>query len=237
MKEDEITWQSIINELVKEEGMSPWDVNLSILSKKFLDTLKKMQEANLFVSGKVILAAAILLRMKSSHLVDEDLPLFDLIINPPEEDLYDDAESFYAGDGKIKTMDIPKLAVKSPQRRKKNVTVNDLIYALQKALNVQERRLMRELKYKSYEIPSVPVKKIDLEKVIIEIYKKITSLFKKKEDITFSGLVNSDSKEDKIFTFVPLLHLDNQNKVNLVQDKPFGEIKIKEPDKLISSEK
>lgn len=36
----------------------------------------------------------------------------------------------------------------------------------------------------------------------------------------------SQKKEDKIFTFIPLLHLTNQRKVNLEQKEHFGEIEI-----------
>ena len=36
----------------------------------------------------------------------------------------------------------------------------------------------------------------------------------------------SDSKEDKIYTFIPLLHLDHQRAVDLTQKKHFGEIEI-----------
>ena len=47
-----------------------------------------------------------------------------------------------------------------------------------------------------------------------------------KETLTFTKLVPSEKKEDKIYTFIPLLHLDNQEKVNLMQKEHFGEIEI-----------
>ena len=37
--EDEITWQSIIYELIKTEQMNPWDVNISLLTKKYIKSL------------------------------------------------------------------------------------------------------------------------------------------------------------------------------------------------------
>ena len=65
LKESEITWQTILGDLVKSGEINPWDVNISELAKKYLEIIKKMQESNLFISGKVLLASAILLKIKS----------------------------------------------------------------------------------------------------------------------------------------------------------------------------
>ena len=44
--------------------------------------------------------------------------------------------------------------------------------------------------------------------------------------LTFSQLVPSNTKEDKIYTFIPLLHLTTQRKIDLTQQEHFGEIEI-----------
>ena len=54
-EEDEITWQSILFNLVTKEQMNPWDINIATLSKKFMDMLKKLKEMDFNVSGKIIL--------------------------------------------------------------------------------------------------------------------------------------------------------------------------------------
>ena len=46
------------------------------------------------------------------------------------------------------------------------------------------------------------------------------------KSLNFSNLVPSDSKMDKVLTFIPLLHLTNQRKVDLEQEKHFGEIEV-----------
>ena len=68
MQENEITWQTIIYDLVKSEQMNPWDIDVSVLSQKYLETIKQLQEHNFFISGKIILDAAILLKIKSIKL-------------------------------------------------------------------------------------------------------------------------------------------------------------------------
>ena len=73
---------------------------------------------------------------------------------------------------------------------------------------------------------ALPQKKIDITQLIGSIYEKIKLWFAKKPNLTFTELVSSDKKEDKIMTFIPLLYLSNQQKIDLNQEKPFAEIHI-----------
>jgi len=72
----------------------------------------------------------------------------------------------------------------------------------------------------------LPEKKIDISELISGVYSKIVEFFKTKEKLTFTQLVNSDKKEDLIYTFIPLLHLATQEKIDLNQNENFGEINI-----------
>ena len=66
LQEEEISWRTIIYDLVKTEQMDPWDINITLLTQKYIEVIKEMQEHDLRVSGKILLAAAVLLKMKSS---------------------------------------------------------------------------------------------------------------------------------------------------------------------------
>ena len=224
MEENEITWQNIIYDLVKTEQMNPWDIDISILSQKYLEILKKLKEMNFSLSGKVILASAILLKIKSKKLVEEDLARFESILNPQDDDeinLFDEDIEEYNPENVL-------IMPKTPQPRKRKVSVYDLVSALERALTVNQRRIIRHDEFKPAPIVEIPEKKIDINKVIKEVYDKVLSFFSKSDTTSFSKLVLSDSREDKIYTFVPLLHLENQRKLNLHQESHFGEIEIKE---------
>ncbi len=221
MKEDEITWQTIIYDLIKSEQMNPWDIDISLLTKKYLETIKRLQELNFFISGKVLLASALLLRIKSHKLLTEDILALDALLYPSEE--YEELDEYDYKKGK--DIEIPPLAIKTPQARKRKISVNDLIAALQKALEVNKRKILRRMEYRNINI-KIPERKIDITKLIKELYGKILNFFKTKEKITFDELVMSNRREDKILTLVPLLHLDHQNKVIIDQKTPFGEIEI-----------
>ena len=72
-KQDDVSWKSIIYDLVKSEQMNPWDIDVSLLANKYIKLVKKMQEHDFRMSGKILLAAAILLKIKSKRLVGQDI--------------------------------------------------------------------------------------------------------------------------------------------------------------------
>jgi len=222
VNQDEITWKSIIHELVNTGQINPWDVDVSILTNKYIETVKKLQELDLMVSGKVVLAAALLLKMKSNRLVGEDLDQLDRLFSQTDEaeELLDD-DLIPEKRDPVRADLIPRV----PQPRKRKVSVYDLVNALEKALEVKKRRVLHSMPPTNIKIPE---KKKDITQIIREVYGNIKSFFSRtnKKTLLFSNLIPSGSKADKVFTFIPLLHLTNQRKIDLEQYKHFGDIHI-----------
>ena len=222
-KTDEITWQTIIYELVKTEQMDPWDIDVSMLTQKYIEMIKSLKEHDFRISGKVLLAAAILLKIKSNKLVGEDLSELDRLLIGVEEEM--EELGFEEASQVEKLTEIPALIPRTPQPRKRKVSIFDLVEALERALEVKKRRLLNSIPPMNVEAPK---KKKDITQIIREVYGKIKLFFVNtlKDKLTFSKLLPSESKEDKVYTFIPLLHLAQQSKIELVQDIPFGEIQI-----------
>jgi segregation and condensation protein A len=222
---DDITWQSMLYELVRTEQMNPWDVDVSLLAQRFLEMLKTLKEMDFRMSGKIILAAAILLKLKSSRLLDEDISNLDRLFaqtDEEEEGLLDD----------LKEEPVPqedpanfRLIPRTPQPRKRKVSIFDLVDALQKAMEVKKRRVMRDIPTIKVEIPE---KKVYISEVIKNMYGKIKNFFVQHQNtkLTFTKLVPSETKQDKVLTFIPLLHLTNQRKIDMLQYQHFGEIEV-----------
>jgi chromatin segregation and condensation protein Rec8/ScpA/Scc1 (kleisin family) len=77
----------------------------------------------------------------------------------------------------------------------------------------------------------VPEKKMDIGVAMQSLYGKLVGFFAKGiKKLTFSSLVPTKNREDKVYTFIPLLHLTNEGKVELDQKEHFGEIEIKQPE-------
>src|SRR3989344_2500451 len=222
-KADEVTWQSIIYELVKSEQMDPWDIDISLLTQKYMEILRSLKEHDFRVSGKVLLAAAILLKIKSTKLVGEELNELDRLLVGVEDRM--DELGFEENANIEKLGEIPSLIPRTPQPRKRKVSIFDLVDALERALEVKKRRLFHSIPPLNLEAPK---KKKDITEVIREVYGRIRLFFINtvKEKLTFQKLLPSESKEDKVHTFIQLLHLAQQNRIELIQTAPFGEIQV-----------
>ena len=227
---NEVTWRSMIYELMKTERMNPWDVDVSVLTKRYVQMLKKFKELDFRVSGKMVLAAAILLKIKSKLLVGEGMAELDRLMTPQDEEsayegFYDELDNSY-GKGGYGEYEARPLLPRTPQPRKRKVSIYDLVISLQRALEVRDRRVARGIPHVMMEVPR---RKTDMGKLILDVYDKVTSMFKASRKLTFAQLLPKDAtKEAKILTFMPLLHLANVDyrKIDLEQQEHFGEIDI-----------
>jgi len=224
---DELTWQDIIYDLIRTEKMNPWDVDVSLLAEKFINLLKEMQKMDFRLSGKIILAAAFFLKIKSDKLLKEDIGMLDSLINGSnsENELLDMLDNMPDGIEVPVKFEKPTLIVRTPQPRKRKVSVYDLVNALEKALEVEQRKTIQRF-IRVPEKMKVPKKEKDMTVVINDLYKKIQMTLDKVKVVKFSQLLPTDSKSDKITTFIPLLYLDTQRKIDLEQENSFGEIFI-----------
>ncbi len=213
--EDKLSWEYLIIDVVKEEGIDPWNIDISRLSKGYLERVKKMKELNFRLSGKILLIASILLRLKSRELSfskksgeeedeEERTPLLESI-----EVEYD------------------KLDMNVPLPKKRKVTLQELMSALEGALVVKTRKEFKRERFremKKREEFMLRVKEINIGDKINSLFARLKGLSIK--NIFFSKLIPSQSREDIVWTFLPLLHLSNANKVRLSQEKVFGEINV-----------
>ena len=226
--DDDLSWQSILIDVVKEENLNPWDIDISKLVKGYVDTIKKLKQANLRISGKVVLAAGLLLKVKSKRFVEHEMIQFDNLLRSAEEQQYVDEDfadiDLLAASSDEKT-EYP-LYPRMPQPRKRKVSIYDLVEALDKAMGVRQRRIDRRMPYARQRI-LIPDAK-DIEGIIVTVYDRIRKFFKsnKNDKLTFSKLVSGDDRESRLFTFIPLLHLSNERRVDLKQETHFGEIEV-----------
>ena len=227
LEESEITWQSIIQDLVNKEQMDPWNIDISGLTKRYSDRIKELKKHNFFISGKVLLAYSILLRLKSHKFLTEHISNFDSILYPPEEKEISELLEEQYGKIEYDEENIPKLLIKTPQERKRRITIKELMNALEKALDIDYNRGVRRRDYSVLRPAVLPTNILNITEIIKNIYNKILGFFKNNEEVTFSKLVPSQKKEDKLYTFLPLIYLETDGKIELEQEVPFGEIKIK----------
>lgn len=221
----ELGWQEIIYDLIHTEQLDPWDINLSILSEKYLKKVIEMEEADFFVSSKVLHAASLLLRIKSEILLNKYIQsIDDILFGQKEEKKKYELERIELDD------EIPELVMRTPIPRFKKVTLKELMGALDKAIQTENRRIKKEI-IKSNAVRltnfSMPKKKINIKDRIKNIYSRLTDHFTNTQDkkISFS-LFAGETREQKVDHFFPLLQLENNKKIWLEQENHFDEIHI-----------
>ena len=220
----ELGWQEIIYDLINTEQLDPWDINIIILTDGFLKKIEELEEADFFISGKVLLAAALLLRIKSEILLNKYIKSIDEILFGNKE------EKKYIMERIELDEEIPELIPRSPMPRFKKVTIKELIDSLNKAITTENRRIKKEIIDKNALRESsifLPKRKYSIKDKILKIYNKLFGHLgnEERKKISFTELVG-ESREERIASFGPLLHLENQQKVWLEQEQHFEEIHI-----------
>src|SRR3989338_6616165 len=51
---EKLSWQAIIYDLINTEQLDPWDIDLVVLTSKYLEKIRVFEEANFFISSKVL---------------------------------------------------------------------------------------------------------------------------------------------------------------------------------------
>lgn len=226
----EIGWQEIIYDLINSEQLDPWNIDIIVLTNSYMKKLQEYEEESYFVSSKVLLAAALLLRIKSEILLNKYIKSIDEILFGRKEDKKKIISELMEFDG------VPDLIPRSPVPRFRKVTMQELIESLNKAIITENRRIKKEITDKNAfreASISLPKRKYVSQDKIKEIYDLVFGYFEKNEDdlyVPFSVLIGGD-REEKIFSFSSILHLENQKKIWIEQKEHFGEIHIWMKDK------
>ena len=204
---------AILFDLMKLHRVRPWDVNLSYLLTTLIREIGKKGYIDFKASGIALLSSAKIYKLKSELILNLQEPPKPLIERPIEF--------------------IPP-PIQLPYRFEyTSTTINNLIEALENALEVEP---FLETKPKLIPITPVPTitQKIDqfmiqIEDRIEELYQTILSFAKKEEVIPLSKLNKGLSKLEIIRTFILILFIACRGKIQLWQEKEFGEIYISVP--------
>lgn len=221
----EIGWQEIIYDLINTEQLDPWNVDIIFLSDKFFEKIQNYEETDFFVSSKVLLAASLLLRIKSEILLNKYIKSIDEILFGSKEEKKTSIERIELEE------EIPELVPRSPMPRFRKVTLQELISSLDKAIATETRRIKKEIVNKNALRESgisLPKRKFNIKDKIKEIHEMILAHFKQNKNskkITYTDLVGEE-REQRIASFFPLLQLENNKKIWLDQVDHFEEIDV-----------
>jgi segregation and condensation protein A len=226
-------------DLVLNQNMNPWDIDLVGFSTMYLKRAKK-EKIDLMAAGRIIYMAWKVLRMQSDHLVVNMETKEDVIEQgfgwediPTATWLANDDEYSYTN----LLMKMPQSPLEEPLRRDstRKVTLIELLSAFDEVRKESEQyklldQLRQEeriqLEQKARKAMKGSAHEDHLEEDVATVWERICQFPKK--SMNFSELCEIDSPEERIKTFISILFLAYEKKIIVHQQKfPYGEIYIK----------
>ncbi len=206
----------ILVNMAKNGEIDPWNIDIVEVTDKFLRQLEALEKMDLRISGRTLLYASILLRMKSNALVD---------VEEPQEIIDDDYEQF-----EISDYPVPALPLRRTSRRP--VTLEELLSELKKAELIEKRRLERfknikdERRATLKEVLSIAHDE-DIESRVGKMRNLLDGLFENQQNIKFSDIVQTLDRSGKVMAYLAILFLATKKEIWLDQEELFGELFIR----------
>jgi len=191
-------WKILLN-IISLQKIKPWEIELQILIRSFLDDLKRSGYIDFSSSGTILLSSAIIHRMKTENILKIDKQEVSLI---------------------KKINDFVPPPIQLPIKSEYTITTfKELIDALEKVL--------REIDQKSIEEKIIAPKGIDIkveefilkiEEEIEKFYEFINNILSKKEKISFRELIINVDRKEAVKRFILLLFIASRKYIDLIEE-------------------
>jgi segregation and condensation protein A len=218
----EPSWEDVIVRIVSEEGMDPWKLDLIRLADVFAAYVGRMDQLDLRIPARFILIAAILLRLKSDILAG--VPQKQALLGEPGPEKDSELIRLLA--------QIPPLQPPVKRMPLGPVTMEELLAALRKAFEVEERRKRKKEHLRRRVDVVLPQERDDITdriaRLLEEINKAITDI---EGSTTFSKIVKKWERREIVRTLMPMLHLSQEGKITHEQPVLFEDIIVKKKKK------
>lgn len=205
----------ILVNLAKNGEIDPWNINIVELTDKFLKMVDNIEKMDLRVSGRTLLYASILLRMKSNALVE---------VEEPQEEIDIESDNFEISDYPVPSMPLRRYS-------KRPVTLEELLTELKKAEAFEKKRLNRvdnkkdEIRATLEDVLSVAHEE-DIESRIGKMRLILNELLEKQKSIKFSELSSPLDRTGMLMAYLAILFLATRKEIWIEQEEFFGEIFI-----------
>jgi len=213
----------ILIEMARKGEIDPWNIDVVDVTDRFLRKLEEARNLDLRVSGRVLLYAAILIRMKAEAITMESVV---------EEEVYDEPASFdHLDDFIVDDDDVARMAgiLRSHRRRVRKIsTLKDLIEELRRAEEVERRRRRRRRGEElSIEVALKVPHEESLEELIAQVEGELASILKRKGRTTLFSLVKGREVSRLVDYYVSVLHLVFRGKIEIEQREMYGDVEIR----------
>lgn len=202
---------NILFEISKLEKLTPWNVNISYLLRSFLTEMEKAGKVDFRASGVALDSSALIYLMKSKLLLTLQEP--PVLPRPP-------------------TDFVPPALFLPLRHELTSTTIRHLLEVLddvlkgEKLINIDKVVSQPVLPAASDIFPQFDMYLAELEQQMDTLYRRLCDMVKGSGIIEFSTLTKGNKKMEAILTFILLLFLAQDVKVNLWQNEETEELYI-----------
>lgn len=230
----------ILVSLAKTGKVDPWNIDIVDITDKYLTQLFQMKAQNLRLTGRTLLFAAILLRLKSNILENIDINEFEAQEQFDQFELNDDGfeaeyEPEYNTNNVISIDEVLQRRTSVRLNRNRVVTLKDLIRQLefyemidkkQSLKNAHERAKRRVRSYANLSPDDIVNLAHDeyIEKGVQTLKANLEDILSREERIELTELTLLGM--DKIAAYISLLFLSAESDYELVQDEFYSDLYV-----------
>ncbi len=219
-------WEETLDFLTAD--MPPQDIDIALLADRYRTYLSELQEYDLSIPAKAIRVCAALLKMKAQAIYYEEEDEEELEEDPMdfedemvEEEPVEDQDTTELKVG-------PDLDMPVKQKPKRRMQIDELKNALRDAVEVNKKREQRQQERmemdQQFEMTEEDINE-KLDRLLGSIRNIVST--ETREKVNFDQILEQNDKEEKIEKFKHILHLENDEKVELIQEEFMGELEIK----------
>jgi len=223
--------------LIKQSNIDIYDIEISEITKQYLDYINKMEELNINVASSYIVMAAELMEIKSKSLLpkkeeDEENEEEEVISKENLINKLIEYKKYKEMTGSFKELESTRqnIYIKSPEKLNKyldeiivkndDTSIDDLVEAFKKFLDRKnlEKPITTKITNKEYSVK--------------ERKHHIKNILKEKKKVLFTELFEENNTSFIIVTFLSILEMTKEKEILIKQDTNFSnitiELKVKE---------
>lgn len=218
-------WEQTLEFLTSD--MDPESIDICVLTGRYRTYISELQKNDLEVSARAIRICAALLNMKAQALnLEDEEPEEENPMDFEEEEIIEE-EELIEEDEEPDLVVGPDLEMPVKQKPKRRVRLNELKASLKDAMEVKEQRDQREQQRLEMD-QQFEVEEEDLQSKLNSLYGRIKNFVSSpSENVDFTEIVEDRDRQERIEKFKHVLNLENDRKVDLIQEEFLGNLRIK----------
>ena len=245
----EVDGIEILVQMAKQGKIDPWNIDIIDVTDKYLTHLFQSKSQNLRLTGRTLLFASILLKLKSNIL--EGVELSDFEPQPEEPEFFDDEpldyEQEYIPTNNVVSIDeVLQRRTSVRLNRNRVVTLRDLIRQLefyemldkkQSLKNAHERAKRRVKNYSNLSPEDIINLAHDeyIEKGVERLRANLEEILNRQDKIELNELTLLGM--DKISAYISLLFLTAESDYDLEQDEFYSDLYVVKREQVSDTDK